>query len=184
MKWLVSRWFPSRPSPATNKVKAIRRRLRLEVLEDRCVPATLHVTNITSDDAATAGTLRHEIVISAPNDTIVFDVAGTLTLTNGALAPSHALTIKGLGPTKDTINASAGTNNIFHDTSAALTFATTPQTRKLMYQQHLPRYQRGSHPLWTYPDGSSRDEQWRRGLLVWRPPDDRQLYHFGEYFHG
>ena len=123
MKWSLSRWFPS---PTANKAKATqppKRRLRLEVLEDRCVPATLHVTNLTSDSAATAGTLRYEIVNSVANDTIVFDVAGTLTLTNGALVPTHALSIKGLGPTKDTINAGAGTNNIFYDTSAALTLS-------------------------------------------------------------
>ena len=108
MKWPPSHWFSPR---ASKSAPPPRRRLRLESLEDRAVPAVLHVTNLASDSAAVAGTLRHEIAISAANDAIVFDIAGTLTLTNGALTPNHTLTINGLGPNLDVINA-GGSNRI------------------------------------------------------------------------
>ena len=122
MVWFFSRLFRSSPKGGTD-LRTKRRPLKLETLEERAVPAILHVTNMTSDNPATVGTLRHEIVNSAANDTIVIDVAGTLTLTNGALNPTHNLTIKGLGPTNDVIKAGAGTNLIFSDYSAPLTLS-------------------------------------------------------------
>ena len=122
MKWPLSEWFASR-AKAKASPPSKRRRLKLETLEDRCVPATLHVMDMVSDSATVGATLRHEIALAAAGDTIVIDVAGTLTLTNGALKPTVALTINGLGPTKDIIKAGAGINNIFFDKSAALTLS-------------------------------------------------------------
>ncbi len=127
MKWSLSRWFSSRPSPA-NKSNVAPRRLKLEALEERAVPATLHVTNMTSDNAATVGTLRYEINHSATGDTIKIDVAGTLQLiaANGNLGPSHALTIIGLGPNQDIIKA-GGNQRIFR-TNSALTLSGLTMT--------------------------------------------------------
>ena len=40
MKWSLSRWFSSRPSPA-NKSNVAPRRLKLEALEERAVPGRI-----------------------------------------------------------------------------------------------------------------------------------------------
>ena len=115
MKWPLSDWFSAaRREPPPPR----RRRPRLEVLEDRTVPAVLHVTNLASDSAATVGTLRYEVANSAANDTIVFDVAGTLRLTNGELVTTHALTIRGKGPSLDAIVG--GSSRIFLDYAGCL----------------------------------------------------------------
>jgi hypothetical protein len=82
--------------------KPVRRRLtpyhlRLEVLENRCLPSTLTVLN-TADSGA--GSLRDTMAAAASGDTIRFDpsLAGqTITLTSGQLVINMNLDIEGAG---------------------------------------------------------------------------------------
>jgi hypothetical protein len=57
--------------------------LRLESLEDRCVPTVLHVTS-SADNASLPGTLRYELAHANNNDYIVIDVS-KIVLTQGEL---------------------------------------------------------------------------------------------------
>jgi hypothetical protein len=89
-----------------HKQKTIKRRLHLEALEDRCVPATFTVTNLV--DAAVAnpgdapGTLR-QAVFDANNtpgaDVIDFQagLTGTIPLTQGELTVTDAVDVQGPG---------------------------------------------------------------------------------------
>jgi hypothetical protein len=67
------------------------------VLEDRCLPSTLKVTNF-SDDASVKGSLRYQIAhaSSTGKDTILIGVAGTINLYS-QLNIYTGLTIKGPG---------------------------------------------------------------------------------------
>ena len=70
---------------------------QFDVLEDRTVPATLHVHNNLD---SVAGSLRATIAAASDGDTIVFDHSledKTITLTGGELAVNKNLTIHGLG---------------------------------------------------------------------------------------
>src|SRR5262245_16115987 len=115
----LTSWFRDRPSgserPGAGRVRrenarpkpAARRRtplLRLEVLEDRCLPSTLTVLN-NSDSGA--GSLRATIADAHNGDTIVFapSLAGqTITLTRGELAITKSLDIEGLGAARLTVS--------------------------------------------------------------------------------
>jgi hypothetical protein len=71
-------------------------RPHLEALEDRFLPSTLTVTNLSDHDA---GSLRAAIAQAAPGDTIVFNplqARGTIHLTSGQLTIDKSLTILGL----------------------------------------------------------------------------------------
>jgi hypothetical protein len=57
--------------------------LRLESLEDRCVPANLYVTS-SADNVNQAGTLRYELAHAKAGDSIVIKVS-SITLTQGEL---------------------------------------------------------------------------------------------------
>jgi hypothetical protein len=73
-------------------------RPRLEVLEERRVLSTLTVTS--NSDYPWAGTLRNEIAVAQPGDTIVFDPSldgQTITLALGELEINKNLTIQGPG---------------------------------------------------------------------------------------
>lgn len=65
--------------------------------------ATTRVVSSLGDSGT--GTLRDTIAASAANDTIVFSVSGTITLTSGELVITRNLTITGPGATNLTINA-------------------------------------------------------------------------------
>jgi hypothetical protein len=102
LSWLRNR-KPSEPTTRHRTRGATPRRSpfrpRLEALEDRCVPSTLHVTNY-SDSASVKGSLRYEIAHAGINgrDTIAFDntVRGTLNLSS-QLNITVGVTIQGPG---------------------------------------------------------------------------------------
>jgi hypothetical protein len=78
---------------------APRLRPQLEVLEDRCVPSTLTVTN--NLDNGSVGSLRYEIGKAHQGDTIVFAPSldgQTITLGGSELDITKSLTIQGPGP--------------------------------------------------------------------------------------
>jgi predicted outer membrane repeat protein len=94
----------------------------LQILEDRCVPATFTVTNLLDDGSA--GSLRKRIELANVNpslDTIVFKpgLEGTIKLT-GELEIKGNTVIAGPGASKITIDASAASRifNIDDSTSA------------------------------------------------------------------
>jgi hypothetical protein len=67
--------------------------------------ATMRVVSSLGDSGA--GTLRDTIAASVANDTIIFSVSGTITLTSGELVINRNLTITGPGATNLIINANA-----------------------------------------------------------------------------
>jgi hypothetical protein len=69
-----------RSSPGRSSRRAV---LRLESLEDRCVPANLYVTS-SVDNASLAGTLRYELAHANAGDSIVIEVS-SIVLTQGEL---------------------------------------------------------------------------------------------------
>jgi hypothetical protein len=124
--WISKRLCPNsafwgRPRGGKTRGKQpSRRRLQVEILEDRLTPTTVTVMN-TGDSGA--GSLRDAIMNSAAGDTILFDpsLAGQpITLTGGELAISHDLTITGLGANKTTIDANHA-SRIFDITAGAVT---------------------------------------------------------------
>jgi hypothetical protein len=104
-----------------------RHRLMLEVLEDRRVPSTLTVTNLSDHDP---GSLRDTIAQAASGDTIVFDdpVRGTITLTTGELVLIKDLDIEGPGADMLTVSGN-NSSRVFdvipgvNDTIAGLTIS-------------------------------------------------------------
>src|SRR5689334_5484236 len=98
--WLLRRFIGQR-QPRHSPARQTARRFcpHLEVLEDRCVPSTLKVTNFSSS-ATVKGSLPYEIAhaSSSGKDTIIFDpsVHGTLTLYS-QLSINAGVTIKGPG---------------------------------------------------------------------------------------
>src|SRR5262249_27194745 len=94
--------------PRTSRRATSTFRPRLEVLEGRDVPSTLHVTSLGDQGP---GTLRYEIALANSGDTIDFvtgtstkknapppsPLSGTITLVSGELVISKSLTINGDG---------------------------------------------------------------------------------------
>ena len=73
----------------------------LAVMPGNADANTLTVTNLNDSGA---GTLRQLVHDSAANDTIVFAVSGTITLTSGELLVGTNLTITGPGPASLTVS--------------------------------------------------------------------------------
>jgi hypothetical protein len=89
-------WIAATGAP-TRKLLPPRSRPQLEILEARDVPSTLTVT--TSQDGP-VGSLRDEIAVAQPGDTIVFSPSldnQTVMLTQGQLVINKNLTIQGDG---------------------------------------------------------------------------------------
>ena len=89
------------------RLPGVRRAPRLEVLEDRTVLSTLTVTN-NLDGVSVLGSLRYEIAQASPGDTIKFasDLKGQIiTLTQGQLAITENLTIRGFADKQPTISS-------------------------------------------------------------------------------
>src|SRR5262245_50009378 len=86
------------PAHAPRRVPSRRRSFvpGLDVLEDRTLPSTLTVTNLTDTGVAGDGSLRGEIAAAAPGDTIDFatSLSGTINL-GSDLTIDRDLTIQG-----------------------------------------------------------------------------------------
>jgi hypothetical protein len=113
-QWMKS--FAPRPGLATARTDRHRSRLRLELLEDRCVPST--VTTLMDSGP---GSLRDAIANSSPGDTIDFqsDLSGTITLTSGELLLGQDLTIA--GPGADVITVSGNNASRVFEIAASAT---------------------------------------------------------------
>jgi predicted outer membrane repeat protein len=119
-------------------------RLRLSVLymEDRVVPTTFHVTNTSDGPVAAAGDLPgslRQAIFDANNSPNVggpdvIDFMGfpagsnTITLTNGSLVPTEAVTINGPGKTLLTIDGNNATNLFYFNYAAVDVGALTDMT--------------------------------------------------------
>jgi hypothetical protein len=101
-------WRPRRPARAVKP--AYPTRLRLERLEDRCVPSIDMVTNL-SGSASVSGSLPYWVAHAASGDTIQFaaGLSGTITLGN-TLDINKNLTIDGAG---HGITVNGGGNRVF-----------------------------------------------------------------------
>src|SRR5262249_41709554 len=79
-------------------------RLRVEALDDRCLPSTFTVTNLLDTGA---GSLRAAVAAANANpgaDAIDFATAGTIALTSGELDITDSLTINGPGESALTVS--------------------------------------------------------------------------------
>ena len=106
----------TRPAPS--------HRLRLEGLEERCVPTT--VTTLTDN---VVGSLRAAIVATPANGTISFapGLSGTMTLTAGELVLPKNLTITGPGANLVKIDAH-GASRVFDLTASSITVSISGLT--------------------------------------------------------
>jgi hypothetical protein len=126
-------WIRSRHSRPAARPRPSRR-LSLEPLEDRCVPAAFTVNSTSDAVAPPAGTVTLRSAITAANatdeaDTINFDASLTgQTITLGAALPAitHDLTITGLGQNSQTVSG-AGLFRII-DLAAGVTASVTDLT--------------------------------------------------------
>jgi hypothetical protein len=105
LSWLRNRTSTRGPSgPAQQRPASPRYRPRIEVLEGRCLPSTLTVTN--NLDSGT-GSLRADIAAAQSGDTIVFAASlkgQTITLTGGVLDVNKNLTVQGPGAGQLTVS--------------------------------------------------------------------------------
>jgi hypothetical protein len=109
-----SSWLrKSKSRPRTSRRAGSTVRLRLEALEDRCVPSTLTVTTYADSGP---GSLRDDIAAARSKDTIVFAPSldgQTITLTSGYLLVNKDLTIAGPGASQLTVSG-GGKSEVFH----------------------------------------------------------------------
>lgn len=124
---------------AVHSRPAARYRPRLEVLEDRTVPSTFHVTTML-DGVGVPGSLRQAILdanTQAGADVIDFapDVRGTLMLTDGQLSIMGDLTINGPG-TEELAVSGKDTSRVFQiGTGVTATIDRLSITHGLAVQQ-------------------------------------------------
>src|SRR5262245_17472921 len=113
--WNSLRLFhrPLRRAPKANRSPSPR--IRVEVLDDRCLPATLLVTAVTGTGA---GSLPNAVAQAVAGDIITFDpaLAGQPIVLASALTINKSITIQGQGADK-TIISGAGTDRLFNVTS-------------------------------------------------------------------
>jgi hypothetical protein len=90
---------------------------RLEALEERALPATFTVTNLSDHDP---GSLRAQIGQANNGDTVNFQsgLTGTITLTSGELQVRHNITVAGPGATVITVSGN-NASRVFHDIATA-----------------------------------------------------------------
>src|SRR6266852_1446206 len=120
-----SSWFrplrslSSSPRAASSRRPA-KRKLRLEALEDRCVPSTFAVTN-ADDNVAEMHTLRWAVANAASGDTILVTAAvkdTPIVLTQGELLLTQSVTIEGVSNVDETVSG-GGTSRIFEVAAGA-----------------------------------------------------------------
>src|SRR5579885_1694623 len=114
-RWLskLRKWTANRPRPARSY------RPGLEALEDRRLPATL---TVWSGADSGPGSLRGAILAAHDGDTITFAGPSAITLTNGPLAITKALTIQGPGANGLTVSGNH-VSDVFENYSAGVTIA-------------------------------------------------------------
>jgi parallel beta-helix repeat protein len=97
--------FHARPA---HRVRACRP--RLEVLEDRTLPATFLVDHLADDlvGTGTSGSLRYCMTQAAGGDTITFGVTGTINLTGALPDLTHGISIEGPGSDELTVRRGTG----------------------------------------------------------------------------
>ncbi len=127
MRSFLPRWTKlttrnSRRNPAPAPRRPLRVHLKVEDLEDRAVPSTLTVTNLS--DTGT-GSLRAAIAQAQNGDTITFSPSldgGTIQLTTGQLVITQNLTITGPGANLLSVS---GTNDsrVFDIVSSTVTIS-------------------------------------------------------------
>src|SRR5438045_1473694 len=81
---------------------------------------TLHVTSTANSGA---GTLRDQVTAASSGDTIVFDVAGTITLTSGEIAFNKDLTFTGPGASALTVSGNDNSRIFDISGSSAVTIS-------------------------------------------------------------
>jgi len=100
---------------------------RLEVLEDRSLPSTLMVTNLSDTGVSGDGSLRGEILAASSGDTIGFahGLHGTITLNSlkGDLPISKSVTINGPGANKLSVSGNDASRIFDISGSASVTIA-------------------------------------------------------------
>src|SRR5262245_12673232 len=101
------RSLKSRPSATTIRHSRRRQaasRLRVEALDDRCLPSTFTVTNLLDSGA---GSLRAAVAAANASpgpDAIDFATTGTIGLTSGELVITDSVTINGPGESALTVS--------------------------------------------------------------------------------
>ncbi len=97
----------------------------LALLVLAAVPALATTWTVTSlADDGSAGTLRYVLAETAPGDTVIFSVTGTITLTQGPLFIEQSISINGPGANKLAING--GYNPFIAPTGASNVFVIQP----------------------------------------------------------
>jgi hypothetical protein len=99
--------------------------LRVEALEDRALPSTLTVTNLSDSGVSGDGSLRGEIAAAAAGDTIAFQqgLSGTITLGGSQLLISKNLTITGPGASSLTISGNSASRVFDVSNNATVTLS-------------------------------------------------------------
>src|SRR5262245_21986407 len=100
--------------------RRFRSKLVLRALEDRTAPATFTVLNLNDSGPDSLRDCISKANLAAGSDTVAFafGLTGTITLTTGEIAISHAVTIDGPGPATLKISGN-NSSRIFNTSSAA-----------------------------------------------------------------
>jgi hypothetical protein len=113
---MAPRWLSTLRKWTANRPRSVRfARPGLEALEDRRLPAAL---TVWSGADSGAGSLRGAIAAAHDGDTITFAGPSAITLTNGPLAITRALTIQGPGANGLTVSGNH-VSDVFENYSSA-----------------------------------------------------------------
>jgi predicted outer membrane repeat protein len=120
LRRLLKQGWKQRPSTTAHRLVRLSAPLRVEQLEDRCVPSTFAVTR-ADDNVAAKGTLGYAVANAASGDSILIaaDLKNTpIVLTQGELLLNQNVTIKGVGNIPETISG-GGLSRVFEIAAGA-----------------------------------------------------------------